>query len=104
MNEHDIDEARRLTAVLELPNLHQGARILANLRDWANENSDGWPYWRLPSAASAKLQLALEQMQRDYYLAQPAKDITAAQLRKLCSPIKAFLTRRGVDHALVFKP
>lgn len=105
MNEHEITEARQMSAELELPNLHKGARALANLRDWTNQNSDGWPYWAKPNRASQKLQAALAKMRTDFYRGQQApQDITDSDLARLCAPIKSFLTRRGVDHSEVFKP
>lgn len=104
MNEYEIGEARHLSAKLELANLHKGARALAELRDWTNQNSDGWPYWSPPNRASQKLQGALAKMRTDYYLGREAQDITPSDLARFCSPIKSFLTRQGVDHGLIFKP
>lgn len=104
MNEHEITEARQLAAELELKNLWAGASVLANLRDWTNQNSDGWPYWSPPNRASQKLQAELARMRTDLYRGKDAQDITDSDLARLCSPIKSFLTRRGVDHGLIFKP
>lgn len=104
MNEHEITEARHLSATLELKNLHRGARVLANLRDWTNQNSDGWPYWSPPNRASTKLQGALAHMSNDYHRGREAQDITDSELARLFTPIKSFLTRRGVDHAEVIRP
>ena len=104
MNEYEITEARTMAATLELANLHKGARALAELRDWTNQNSDGWPYWAPPNRASQKLQAALAKMRTDHYRGKEPADITASDLARLCTPIKSFLTRRGVDHGLIFKP
>lgn len=97
MSEYDISEARRRFAEAETPNLWRGAQTLANLRDWTNENSDGWPYWQKPSKASDKLQTVLSGLMYKHDI----EDITDAELRKLYTPIKAFYTRQGVAHNLL---
>lgn len=102
MNEYEITEAWHYAGHNGLTNYKRGALILAHLRDWANQNSDGWMYWALPRKASAKLQAALEQMMRTHW--REVEDLTDAELTKLLSPIKAFLTRQKVDHGEVFKP
>ena len=104
LNEYEITEVRLLSATLEMKNLWIGARVLADLRDWTNKNSDGWPYWAPPNRASQKLQAALAKMRTDYYRGREVQDITDSDLRRLCTPIKSFLTRQGVSHAEVFKP
>lgn len=101
LNEYEITEAWHFAGTNNLPNLRRGALILSRLRGWTNQNSDGWAYWAPPSKASARLQTALQEMMRTHY--RDVQDITEAELRKMLSPIKAFLTRRGVDHAEVFR-
>jgi hypothetical protein len=101
ISENQIDEALRLTAYHELPVLRKGAEVLSKLRDWTNQNSDGWPYWQKPSRAADKLMTLIH----DAELWRPgAHDITEEQLKAAFRPIKAFLTRQGVDHDLVFVP
>lgn len=102
MNEYDIEDALRLTARFELPNARRGAEILSRLKDWTNENSDGWPYWSAPSKAADRLMTALESAigasrQGDNV------DMTEAQLQKTLTPIKSFLTRRGVAYSEVIR-
>jgi len=99
MNEYDIEEALRHTAMFEVPVLRQGAEILSRLKDWTNSNSDGWPYWQVPGRAANRLMEALEQARRDRY----EHDISEAELKALLRPIKSFLTKRGVDHALILE-
>ena len=84
------------------PNLQKAALTLWRLQDWANDNSDGWHSWPKPSRASQKLQqiLYFHYLGRD--IDHPVEDITAAQLKAAESPIRAFLTRQGVDHRAVF--
>ena len=97
MNEYDIEDALRYTAIHELPNLRRGAEILSRLKDWTNNNSDGWPYWQKPSNAATKLMGYLEAARRNY----DGEDISERDLRDALSPVKAFLTRQGVDHAKI---
>jgi hypothetical protein len=96
MNTWEIDDAVRTFA--DEPVLGAAARTLANLRDAADENSDGWAYWPKPCRAAAKLQGLLEaavtnQYRQDRSYVSP----TAADLRKALSPVKAFRTRSGLD-------
>lgn len=77
------------------PVLGRGATYLGNLMRWTNSNSDGWPYWSKPCRAAKSLQ---ELLYDDGYDRQ---DATEAELRKALVPIKAFLTRQGVEHETV---
>ncbi len=96
LNEYEIDDlSQRFTD--ETPNLQEGARRLQRLMRWTNQNSDGWCYWRLPGQAARKLQELLASIDRF----DPV-DCTKGELNVACSPIKAFLTRQGVDHDIVF--
>lgn len=94
LNEDEIEDSLRLTAQQELPNLRTGAVVLSRLKNWTNRNSDGWAYWHKPSAAAGKLQTLISQAQ---LYRGDATDITEAELKKALTPIKAFLTRQGVD-------
>lgn len=103
MNEYDIEESLRSTARNETPNLRKGAEILSNLKDWTNNHSDGWPHWQKPSRSATKLMDLLHAARYSNGYGYEDHDITEADLKKALSPIKAFLTRQGVDHAEVFK-
>lgn len=102
MNEYDIEEALRFTAINELPNLRRGAEVLSNLKEWTNDHSDGWPYWQKPARAANRLMEHLEKATRDGYRGE-AKDVTDAELKKALAPIKAFLTRHEVNHDEIFR-
>ena len=94
MNEYEIENALRVSAQYELPNLRRGAEVLSRLKDWTNSCSDGWPYWAKPGKAAAKLMDLIEpRMYRPH-----GEDITEAELKAALSPVKAFLTRQGVEH------
>lgn len=99
MNEHEIDEAMCWFDPKDQPNLHRGALVLARLMGWTNSCSDGWPYWQKPSKAAAKLMTLIQngrELNRRNY--GDLEDVTAADLTKAISPIKAMLTRHGVEH------
>ena len=96
MNEYEIEDALRRFEPTETPNLATAAAALARLCLWTNRNSDGWPYWSKPIRASAKLQTLINSVDRF----DPV-DASDKELRAALSPIKAFLTRQGVDHSLV---
>lgn len=97
LNEYDIMNAVRETGDGSTPNLHCAALTLNNLMEWTNDNSDGWPYWAAPGKAAKRLQEALYQASMSRY----AEDITAADLKRLQTPIKSFLTRQGVSASAV---
>jgi hypothetical protein len=99
MNRYDIEEAWNRTP--EGTNVERGAMVLLRLMKWTDANSDGWPYWSKPSNASKRLQGLVS----DWISADrrgDAEDITTAELRAAFTPIKAFLTRQGVNHLEVF--
>jgi hypothetical protein len=96
MNDWDIAEARARYAAH--PILGPATQTLANLRDAANDNSDGWAYWPKPARAAAKL---MELIEPDGLRPWETPDVTAAQLRKALAPIKAFRTRTGIDFTIV---
>jgi hypothetical protein len=101
MNEWEVEDAVARFRTDETPNLRKGARVLDRLMRWTNSHSDGWPYWQKPSRAASKLMdLLYDAMRMRSY---DTKDITEAQLRQALSPIKAFLTRQGIDHDEIFK-
>lgn len=92
MNEYEIDDAvRRYEGH---PALGPAARTLRNLRDEVNRNSDGWPYWKKPARAAQQLMTLVVGDPRDRF--NDRDDVTAAQVRKTYTPIKAFLTRNGL--------
>jgi hypothetical protein len=95
MNEYEVAEAvRRFDE--QTPNLREGAQVLDRLVRWTNNNSDGWPYWAKPKRAANSLMGLLNGADRF-----DPEDITARQLAVALRPIKAFLTRQGVDHSKV---
>jgi hypothetical protein len=95
MNEYEIDEA--VSRYLEHPVMGPATRTLANLRDMVNASSDGWPYWRKPRQAAAKLMDLIQQgirHDREAYRSPRTPGVTAAQYRAALVPLKSFRTRQ----------
>ena len=103
MNRYEVSETAERVDATEFPNVAQVAQTVENLMHWADENSDGWTYWPKPSRAASKAMEMLdahEKAERRGWTPQDGdvEDITDADMRKVLSPIKAFLTRQGVEH------
>jgi hypothetical protein len=98
MNEYEVEDALRRTD--EGTVARAAAQTLANLVEWTNSNSDGWAYWRKPSAAAKQLQKLVDSY---HPFRQPPIDEDAARLayRKALTPIKAFRARQGADFEIV---
>lgn len=90
MNEWDIDNAVRRFTQGDTPILRRAALTLQNLMEWTNRNSDGWCYWRKPTAAAEKLMALIEGVDR-----WDAVDVAEADLKKALTPIKSFCTRHN---------
>lgn len=104
LNDYDIEEAQiRAAHDFHRPNLQAAVLTLARLVEWTNDNSDGWAYWKKPAAASKKLQGIIDNLYiRSFTSADSHPDLTKRELQAAYTPIKAFLTRQGVDHGVVF--
>lgn len=95
MNEDEIEQAAR--RYRDHPVLGPATRTLAALVEWTNANSDGWPYWRKPAQAAARLMELIEQGQRHDREAgrhPRTPDVTMAAYRAALRPVKAFRTRQ----------
>lgn len=101
MNRYEIEEALRWTD--EGSNAESGARTLYRLMRWTDNHSDGWPYWQKPSKAATRLMDALQKVKESGRRDGDYVDITEAELKAYYRPIKAFLTRQGVEHSEVFE-
>lgn len=67
------------------PVLGPATRFLESYMQEVNSHSDGWPYWSPPVRAAAKLMALIKR-----------GEATKAELTKALSPIKSFMTRRGL--------
>lgn len=96
-NEYDIESAYGRFERSDCQVAMTGVLIVARLANWTNAHSDGWAYWPKPVRAAKNLMVLLDSLDR-----YDPIDITPAQLKKACVPIKSFLTRQGVDHDVIF--
>ncbi len=98
LNEHEVRGAWHLWK--DDPILGPASTTLTNLMNWTNENSDGWPYWRKPAAASRNLQQLLQQA-KTQYLDTGEHTIAASEVRRAYGSIKRFLTQQGAPAEIV---
>jgi hypothetical protein len=92
MNRWDIAEAMDRFRRTQTPTLYHAATILHRLQQWTDEHSDGWAYWPKPCRAAKALMTVIQAADHGH-----PEDITAAQLKKACQPIRTFLTRQGAN-------
>ena len=93
MNSWEIDAA--VSQWRAHPVLGPASRTLANLRDAADANSDGWAYWPKPCRAAAKLQTLLQDADREWRVGADVS-ATPAAYRAALQPVKAFRTHSGL--------
>lgn len=101
INEYEIANAVR--EYEDHPILGPASRTLANLAEWADDNSDGWAYWPKPARSAARLMELITgdgtwQAKQDQAVDQRA---TREAYRKALAPIKAFRTRQGASFEIV---
>lgn len=100
MSEDEIDQM--LYRFDDETNLIEGARTLYRLKEWTNNNSDGWPYFSKPAQAAKGLMMMLTEADTSQRWGEPTKDVERSVLNATFRPIKAFLTRQGVEYSAVF--
>jgi hypothetical protein len=88
MNTYDIDEAAYR---LRTGPIGEAAQFLKRFKDEVNRVSDGWAYWPPPVRAAAKLMDIVESGRGGIAV----MTVTAVDVKKAMTPIKAFMTRRG---------
>jgi hypothetical protein len=93
MNGYEIEDARARWR--DHPVLGPATRTLANLRDYADETSDGWAYWPKPCRAAKKLQELIQGEAGFTRYDDEREDATPAALKQAYAPIKAFRTKQG---------
>lgn len=99
MNDYDISHAIVRFDRAGCPNRYLVARKVQALAEWADRNSDGWCYWPKPVRAANKAMALIESRTSRENTEQEMTDATDAEVRAALAPIKAFLTRHGVNHA-----
>lgn len=90
MNQPEIEWAAQRHH--DCPNVRKGVHLLLRLMQAVNEQSDGWPYWKAPSQAADKLMELLHTAGNLDHGTHGT--ISAADLRKAITPIKAMVTRQ----------
>ena len=63
----------------------RATKLLDDLKDAVNANSDGWPYWMPPKRAAKKLEALINDCREE--------DLTEEKLKKAITPIKSFYTK-----------
>src|SRR5215469_2292170 len=110
MNEHDINDAVRRYG--EHPLLGPATWTLDSLRVAVNGQSDGWAYWRAPSAAAKQLMALIQAHQRwertEYQRPREGAEATAKALREAYAQLRRFRTVRaavgGIDFTIYAAP
>lgn len=97
MNDYDLYFARQRFTRASTPNRLGLTIMVERLADWADENSDGWAYWPKPVNAAAKAIALIESTTNTANDEQERADATDEQVAAAVRPVKAFLTRQGVD-------
>lgn len=90
-NDFQIAMARRMYA--DHPVLSLAVETVDNLREWADDNSDGWAYWPKPCRAAEKVIRMIVRDGTSAYHGGPRLDATEAEYRRALAPVKAFRTR-----------
>lgn len=99
-NSYDIERwQQRHNAASGTPNLGRLADNLAALADYADNNSDGWAYWRAAQSAGNRIIAALQVADLQYRQGHRVHDVTDADVKRALATVKSFLTRKGVPHA-----
>lgn len=99
MNDYDLMRATARFRRGDTPNRLALARMVDNLRVWANQHSDGWAYWPKPCRAAKGAMLLIRSTTNAANDAQERTDATDAETRAAVRTVKAFLTRQGVSDA-----
>lgn len=96
MNDYDIAFARQRFGRGNTPNRLALAIMIERLAEWADENSDGWPYWAKPVRAAQTAITLVESSTNAENEYQERVDITDVHVAAAVKPVKAFLARQGV--------
>lgn len=103
MNEYDLEEAVDRFSNDVTPNRGRVAQTVYALMQWTNQNSDGWPYWSKPVQAARKALELIDPITWEDVQRMEGEDCTVAELTAALTPIKAFLTRQGVEHRTIVR-
>ena len=77
---------------------------VVELRNWADNNSDGWAYWCKPVQAAQRAISHIASTTNEENDRRAREDISPEEFKAAIRPIKSFLTRQhvsAVDRALI---
>lgn len=97
MNDYDLYFARQRFTASSTPNRLGLTIMVERLAEWADENSDGWPYWSKPAQAAQRAIALIESRTSRENDEQERVDATDAEVAAAVRPVKAFLTRQKVS-------
>jgi len=92
MNEWEIDSKKEQYE--DHPILGPATRLLSDLRDLVNNNSDGWSYWKAGINSAKKLMTLIDDAGKDFGRREGL--VTIEQVKKAMTPIKSFCTRHNL--------
>lgn len=95
MNEYEIDHAAEMIDN-RAPEFSKYAKYLSDWRTVVNENSDGWPYWKVGGRAAEGL-MGLVQRVTNVIAGRGGEMPTEAEFRKAISKIKSAATKHGLN-------
>lgn len=98
MNQSEIEDiASRRHAC---PNVRKGVKLMQELMQAVNDQSDGWAYWTPPSKSCEKLQALLATAGNLHHGTNGT--ITDAQLKAAISPIRSMVTTQKTRNSFKF--
>ncbi|AMM44250.1 hypothetical protein BJD78_gp80 [Arthrobacter phage KellEzio] len=96
MNSDEIDDLQDYFRGPEIPeNVRKAAAALQRLKDWTNENSDGWAYWKAPLTAANTLMARLMEAESAWRAGRPVPYMTDDELYQLMGPIQSLLAQHA---------
>jgi hypothetical protein len=105
LNSDEIDDLQDYFRGPEIPeNVRKAASALQRLKDWTNENSDGWAYWKAPLKAAEPLMLRLMEAESAWRRMKPVEDITEPRMDLFFKPIRDLLSNLGHDAESILFP
>lgn len=93
MNEYDLRRARDRFTRAAKPNRLALVMVVDELRQWADEVSDGWAYWAAPRQAALRAMNLIESTTNEENARREKVDVDEITMRHAVVPIKALLTR-----------
>ena len=97
MNDYDLDFARKRFGRGSTPNRLALVMVVDQLREWTDENSDGWAHWVKPRRAAERAMEHIDSSTNAENDVQEREDITELEMRRAAQTIRTFLARERVE-------